>query len=80
MRRQGSQVSMRMAMGPSHPEKAMAPHSSTLSWKIPWTEEPGKKTQGQKQEALLTDCQTASPFTDEETEPIALFSTGAFIP
>ena len=23
-------------------EKAMAPHSSTLSWKIPWTEEPGK--------------------------------------
>ena len=24
------------------PEKAMAPHSSTLAWKIPWTEEPGK--------------------------------------
>ena len=22
-------------------EKAMAPHSSTLGWKIPWTEEPG---------------------------------------
>ena len=22
-------------------EKAMAPHSSTLSWQIPWTEEPG---------------------------------------
>ena len=22
------------------PEKAMAPHSSTLAWKIPWTEEP----------------------------------------
>ena len=22
-------------------EKAMAPHSSTLSWKIPWVEEPG---------------------------------------
>ena len=22
-------------------EKAMAPHSSTLDWKIPWTEEPG---------------------------------------
>ena len=21
--------------------KAMAPHSSTLAWKIPWTEEPG---------------------------------------
>ena len=24
-----------------HSEKAMAPHSSTLAWKIPWTEEPG---------------------------------------
>ena len=22
-------------------EKAMAPHSSTLVWKLPWTEEPG---------------------------------------
>ena len=24
------------------PEKAMAPHSSSLAWKIPWTEEPGR--------------------------------------
>ena len=24
------------------PEKAMAPHSSTLAWRIPWTEEPGR--------------------------------------
>ena len=24
-----------------HSEKVMAPHSSTLAWKIPWTEEPG---------------------------------------
>ena len=24
-------------------EKAMAPHSSTLAWKIPWTEEPGRR-------------------------------------
>ena len=23
-------------------EKAIAPHSSTLAWKIPWMEEPGK--------------------------------------
>ena len=23
-------------------EKVMAPHSSTLAWKIPWTEEPGR--------------------------------------
>ena len=25
-----------------HSDKAMAPHSSTLAWKIPWTEEPGR--------------------------------------
>ena len=24
-----------------YPEKAMAAHSSTLAWKIPWVEEPG---------------------------------------
>ena len=24
------------------PEKAVAPHSSTLAWKIPWTEEPSR--------------------------------------
>ena len=23
-------------------KKAMAPHFSTLAWKIPWTEEPGR--------------------------------------
>ena len=23
-------------------EKAMAPHSSTLAWQIPWMEEPGR--------------------------------------
>ena len=23
-------------------EKAMAPYASTLAWKIPWTEEPGR--------------------------------------
>ena len=30
-------------------EKPMAPHSSTLAWKIPWTEEPGRlKTMGSR--------------------------------
>ena len=33
----------RQILYPSHhlAEKAMAPHSSTLAWKIPWTKEPG---------------------------------------
>ena len=29
-------------LGPPVMEKAMAAHSSTLVWKIPWTGEPGK--------------------------------------
>ena len=28
-------------VGP-YSEKAMAPHSSTLAWKIPWMDEPGR--------------------------------------
>ena len=29
-------------LGPEDPlEKAMAPHSNPLAWKIPWMEEPG---------------------------------------
>ena len=38
-------------------EKAMAPHSSTLAWKIPWTEEPaGLPVQGvAKSRARLSD-------------------------
>ena len=27
---------------PEKAKKAMATHSSTLAWKIPWTEEPGR--------------------------------------
>ena len=31
-----------LSLGREDPlEKAMAPHSSTLAWKIPWMEEPG---------------------------------------
>ena len=26
---------------PTQPEKAMTPHSTTLAWRIPWTEEAG---------------------------------------
>ena len=31
-----------LSLGQEDPlEKEMAPHSSILAWKIPWTEEPG---------------------------------------
>jgi len=32
----------RFSQSNSQVEKAMATHSSTLAWKIPWTEEPGR--------------------------------------
>ena len=38
---QGAQ-SLFAAICYSSAEKAMAPHSSTLAWKILWTEEPGR--------------------------------------
>ena len=31
-----------MGASESQEKKAMAPHSNTLAWKIPWTEEPGR--------------------------------------
>ena len=37
-------------------EKAMAPHSSTLAWKIPWMEEPGRlQSMGLRSQARLSD-------------------------
>ena len=37
-------------------EKAMAPHSSTLAWKIPWTEEPGGlQSMGSQSRTRLSD-------------------------
>ena len=37
-------------------EKAMATHSSTLAWKIPWTEEPGRlQSMGSLSRTRLSD-------------------------
>ena len=42
------------------PEKAMAPHSSTLAWKLPRTEEPGRlQSRGSLSRTRLSDF----PFT-----------------
>ena len=37
----GIKISGRNINNLRYAEKAMAPHSSTLAWKILWTEEPG---------------------------------------
>ena len=39
------------------PEKAIAPHSSTLAWRIPWMEEPGRL------QSMGSRSQTPSDFT-----------------
>ena len=44
---------------PMQVEKAMAPHSSTLAWKIPWTEEPGRL---QSMGSLESDTTEPLPF------------------
>ena len=36
-------------------EKAMATHSSTLAWKIPWMEEPGRLQSMGRKESDTTD-------------------------
>ena len=40
-------------------EKAMAPHSSTFAWKIPWTEKPGRL---QSMGSLESDTTEQLPF------------------
>ena len=39
-------------------EKEMATHSSTLAWKIPWTEEPGR-LQPMGSQRVRHDCATS---------------------
>ena len=36
-------------------EKAMALHSSTLAWEIPWTEEPGRPHPWGREESYMTE-------------------------
>ena len=43
-------------------EKAMAPHSSILAWKIPWTEEPGR-LQSMGSQRVGHDWATSLSFT-----------------
>ena len=62
-------------------EKAMAPHSSTLAWKIPWTQEPGglHAVHGvAKSQAQLRDFTFAFHFQalERKWQPTPVFSPG----
>ena len=50
----------------------MAPHSGTLAWKIPWTEEPGRlQSKGSLSRARLSDFTFTSHFHALEKEVAA---------
>ena len=50
-------------------EKAIAPHSSTLAWKIPWTEEPGRlQSMGLLSQTRLRDFTSTFHFHALEKE------------
>ena len=54
----------------------MAPHSSTLAWKIPWTEEPGRlQSMGSQSRTRLSDFTFTFHFYALETE-MATHSSG----
>ena len=64
-------------------EKAMAPHSSTLAWKIPWMEEPGGLPSMGHAESDMTEA------TQQQQQQMLLFKkkknfrnkhTGSFYP
>ena len=59
------------------PEKAIAPHSNTLAWKIPWAEEPGwAAVHGvAKSRTRLSDCIFTFHFHALEKE-MAVFLPG----
>ena len=48
-------------------EKEMATHSSTLGWKIPWTEEPGR-LQSMRSQRVRRDWMTSLHFTSERSQ------------
>ena len=46
-------------------EKEMATHSSTLAWKIPWTQDPGRlQFMGSQTQTRLNDFTYSSKFVD----------------
>ena len=61
--KQTSQVNEFSAFYGKRPEKAMATHSSTLAWKIPWMEEPGGlQSMGSPSKTQMSDFTFTSCF------------------
>ena len=59
----------------------MAPHSSTLAWKIPWTEETGRlQSMGLLSQTQLSDFTFTFYFyaLEKEWQPTPVFLSGEF--
>ena len=51
------------------PQKGMATHSSTLSWRIPWAEEPGGlQSRGLQSQTQLKQLSTYAPYLRERSD------------
>ena len=56
-------------------EEEMATHSSTLAWKIPWTEEPGRLPWGRKESDTTEQLHTLKGnYPNPGIQPISLMS------
>ena len=55
-------------------EEGMAPHSSVLAWRIPWSEEPGG-LQSMRLQRVAHDCMT-NPWVQEEKRAGSLGRSG----
>ena len=53
------------------PEKEMATHFSTLTWKIPWTEEPGSYSPWGHKESDMTETFTFTSFLNMSIFPLS---------
>ena len=60
-------------------EKAMAPHSSTLAWKIPWTEEPGRLQSMGLQRVVHDGASEQPPPVILHSETLGNFTTLIFL-
>ena len=65
--RQEIQETQGQSFGQEDPlEEEMAIHSSTLAWKIPWTEEPGSKSMGSQRSCMVDQLSTHTWLQDSE--------------
>ena len=58
----------------------MATHSSTLAWKIPWTEDPGRLQRGQLWQGSKESDTTVTEHSTAECHLVIVIRTGLQVP